>query len=716
MALPQILGIGVVGTKFAFHINGDDGQSIVHAFQIKRRGTDEHFLSALTEGSLVQSPTAGHPQVAAPSRSAAGSASSSPTPQHRRTLSISSAAQIQQLEQQISDARSAASTAETARLSAVLRWVSAEREVAEMKAQMAEMRTQMATLTADVVTDMAKFKSETQTEARKAVLLELSTVKQALEVIFDHLPARTEGLTQEASSTGLWEVIAQLPRRHRPGTEKPQTLSAHSMFVGDLAQSLPGGVSPTRKVAEMIPETASLQHASRDNLLAMLRLQEAQLKESETMVAQFAQVQADLMDATMQNHNMAEEIAQLQSLYQTMLRQREQEQQVLADTIAGQALAQTAHGDFGETKNKRTESIANDNGEDIVMTDAFDLSTLEKDEGSDALALAPAPRQRRRTKELLEQVDTSASLTIQPVKPGGPELDDETVTTMDEEETTAPTGLETYHDIAFQKTAKGLGLSIAGGADDAVEPGDPSIYITNIIDGSAADLDGNLKIGDRLITVNGVSLENVTHDQAVQALQHAANWIQLHIGRLVSPDEDIIEIVLAKRAAGLGFSIAGGSDFPTQEGDSSIYITMLIEHGAGAADGRLRVGDKLVEVNGQSMQNITHDAAVRILQTSPQQVRIVVARLPEGYPATSDDNHSHANPVLGTNTNFAPHNAPADDTTMPSVVEDMMEIEFARGSTGLGFSIAGGTDHPVEEGDVSIYVTQIIPGKATSFL
>ena len=52
--------------------------------------------------------------------------------------------------------------------------------------------------------------------------------------------------------------------------------------------------------------------------------------------------------------------------------------------------------------------------------------------------------------------------------------------------------------IEFQKSASGLGFSIAGGLDHQVQPGDTSVYITHVIEGGAAEADGRLRVGDRV--------------------------------------------------------------------------------------------------------------------------------------------------------------------------------------------------------------------------
>lgn len=60
---------------------------------------------------------------------------------------------------------------------------------------------------------------------------------------------------------------------------------------------------------------------------------------------------------------------------------------------------------------------------------------------------------------------------------------------------------ETVLEILLIKGAKGLGFSIAGGRGNQHIAGDDGIFITKIIEGGAAHLDGRLAVGDRLISV-----------------------------------------------------------------------------------------------------------------------------------------------------------------------------------------------------------------------
>ncbi|XP_048795907.1 disks large homolog 2 isoform X11 [Lagopus muta] len=91
--------------------------------------------------------------------------------------------------------------------------------------------------------------------------------------------------------------------------------------------------------------------------------------------------------------------------------------------------------------------------------------------------------------------------------------------------------LETVVEIKLFKGPKGLGFSIAGGVGNQHIPGDNSIYVTKIIEGGAAQKDGRLQVGDRLLMVNNYSLEEVTHEEAVAILKNTSDVVYLKVGK-----------------------------------------------------------------------------------------------------------------------------------------------------------------------------------------
>ncbi|XP_027692547.1 disks large homolog 3-like [Vombatus ursinus] len=90
---------------------------------------------------------------------------------------------------------------------------------------------------------------------------------------------------------------------------------------------------------------------------------------------------------------------------------------------------------------------------------------------------------------------------------------------------------ETVVEVNLLKGPKGLGFSIAGGIGNQHIPGDNSIYITKIIEGGAAQKDGRLQIGDRLLAVNNTNLQDVRHEEAVASLKNTSDMVYLKVAK-----------------------------------------------------------------------------------------------------------------------------------------------------------------------------------------
>lgn len=83
------------------------------------------------------------------------------------------------------------------------------------------------------------------------------------------------------------------------------------------------------------------------------------------------------------------------------------------------------------------------------------------------------------------------------------------------------------------------------------------------------------------------------------------------------------EIILERGGAGLGFSIAGGTDNPHIGDDTAIYITKLIPGGAASTDGRLQVNDSILSVNDVPVVDVPHATAVDALKKAGNTVKLV---------------------------------------------------------------------------------------------
>ena len=81
--------------------------------------------------------------------------------------------------------------------------------------------------------------------------------------------------------------------------------------------------------------------------------------------------------------------------------------------------------------------------------------------------------------------------------------------------------------IRLQRGASGLGFTIVGGKGSA--RGDMPIFINRIFDTGAAGRDGRLSSGDQVLSVNGISFENITHQQAAETLKYLQGDVELTV-------------------------------------------------------------------------------------------------------------------------------------------------------------------------------------------
>ncbi|KYO42842.1 inaD-like protein isoform D [Alligator mississippiensis] len=199
--------------------------------------------------------------------------------------------------------------------------------------------------------------------------------------------------------------------------------------------------------------------------------------------------------------------------------------------------------------------------------------------------------------------------------------------------------------------ADSLGVSIAGGVGSPL--GDVPIFIAMMHPDGVAAQTQKLRVGDRIVSICGTSTEGMTHSQAVSLLKNASGTIELQVvaggdvsvitGQQQDPPTSSLSfsgltsssifqddlgppqyktITLDRGPDGLGFSIVGG--FGSPHGDLPIYVKTVFAKGAAAEDGRLKRGDQIIAVNGQSLEGVTHEEAVAILKRTKGTVTLTV--------------------------------------------------------------------------------------------
>uniref|UniRef100_A0A8C0W472 PDZ domain-containing protein n=1 Tax=Castor canadensis TaxID=51338 RepID=A0A8C0W472_CASCN len=209
-----------------------------------------------------------------------------------------------------------------------------------------------------------------------------------------------------------------------------------------------------------------------------------------------------------------------------------------------------------------------------------------------------------------------------------------------------------------KKAGRGLGLSIVGKRNGS------GVFISDIVKGGAADLDGRLIQGDQILSVNGEDMRNASQETVATILKCAQGLVQLEIGRLRAGSwassrktsqnsqgnqhsahsssrpslapviASLQNLVGTKRASdssqtdmgprtveiirepsdALGISIAGGKGSPL--GDIPIFIAMIQASGVAARTQKLKVGDRIVSINGQPVDGLSHADVVNLLKNA----------------------------------------------------------------------------------------------------
>uniref|UniRef100_A0A8C4SH07 Protein scribble homolog n=1 Tax=Erpetoichthys calabaricus TaxID=27687 RepID=A0A8C4SH07_ERPCA len=312
----------------------------------------------------------------------------------------------------------------------------------------------------------------------------------------------------------------------------------------------------------------------------------------------------------------------------------------------------------------------------------------------------------------------------------------------------------------------GLGISIAGGKGSTPYKGDDEgIFISRVSEEGPAARAG-VKVGDKLLEVNGVDLHDAEHHKAVEALRSSGTAVSMTVlrERMVEPENAItttplrpeddyfprerrsgmpfpteieeepgkrerLTTSLMRNDKGLGFSIAGGKgSTPYRAGDTAIFISRVAEGGAAHRDGVLQVGDRVISINGVDMTEARHDQAVALLTGTSPTITLLVER--DISEPTVDAKGMGESPSLHR---ARPHSPPPflsesshqegveedAETTQNSHLSRMLEDEYpieevrlVKAGGPLGLSIVGGSDHashPFGVSEPGVFISKVIP-------
>nr|XP_011750837.1 protein scribble homolog isoform X10 [Macaca nemestrina] len=321
--------------------------------------------------------------------------------------------------------------------------------------------------------------------------------------------------------------------------------------------------------------------------------------------------------------------------------------------------------------------------------------------------------------------------------------------------------------LTILRQTGGLGISIAGGKGSTPYKGDDEgIFISRVSEEGPAARAG-VRVGDKLLEVNGVALQGAEHHEAVEALRGAGTAVQMRVWRerMVEP-ENAVTITplrpeddysprerrggglrlpllpaespgplrqrhvacLARSERGLGFSIAGGKgSTPYRAGDAGIFISRIAEGGAAHRAGTLQVGDRVLSINGVDVTEARHDHAVSLLTAASPTIALLLEREAGGPLPPSPPPHSSSLPtaavaitsITTTSITTATPGEPGLPSLAPSLLAATLEgpypveeVRLPRAGGPLGLSIVGGSDHsshPFGVQEPGVFISKVLP-------
>uniref|UniRef100_A0A4W5P6G1 Protein scribble homolog n=1 Tax=Hucho hucho TaxID=62062 RepID=A0A4W5P6G1_9TELE len=321
------------------------------------------------------------------------------------------------------------------------------------------------------------------------------------------------------------------------------------------------------------------------------------------------------------------------------------------------------------------------------------------------------------------------------------------------------------HTLTILRQTGGLGISIAGGQGSTPYKGDDEgIFISRVSEEGPAAQAG-VKVGDKLLEVNGVVLQGAEHHTAVEALRSSGAAVSMSVLRehMVEPENAItttplrpeddyfprerrasglpfcieagspaglrhrLSTCLVRNDKGLGFSIAGGKGSTAYcTGDMGIYISRIAEGGAAHRDRTLRVGDRVITINGVDMTEARHDQAVALLTSTSPTIALLVERdqaepgIAGGSPGLSRA-RAHSPPPPEPSDSPDQEEGNDDSSLLPygnhlsQPLEDeypIEEVALVKAGGPLGLSIVGGSDHashPFGINEPGVFISKVIP-------
>ncbi|XP_067420179.1 glutamate receptor-interacting protein 1 isoform X3 [Emydura macquarii macquarii] len=256
----------------------------------------------------------------------------------------------------------------------------------------------------------------------------------------------------------------------------------------------------------------------------------------------------------------------------------------------------------------------------------------------------------------------------------------------------------TFHVKLPKKHNVELGITIS--SPSSRKPGDP-LVISDIKKGSVAHRTGTLELGDKLLAIDNIRLDNCSMEDAVQILQHCEDLVKIKIRK----DEDnsdeqessgaIIYTVELKRYGGpLGITISG-----TEEPFDPIIISSLTKGGLAERTGAIHIGDRILAINSNSLKGKPLSEAIHLLQMAGETVTLKIKKQTDVASPKKFSISGHLSELSDAEDEASSTQKPGKlsdiySTTVPSVdsaVEswDGSGIDTSFGSQGPSYQASG---------------------------
>ncbi|XP_062525020.1 protein lap4 isoform X15 [Bombyx mori] len=302
---------------------------------------------------------------------------------------------------------------------------------------------------------------------------------------------------------------------------------------------------------------------------------------------------------------------------------------------------------------------------------------------SNTLPPQPAPRKLSQTNGQAPTTKPSTNSTNAPLTAGAPQASTDDV-------------FEDIQDVTLLKEGGSLGFSIIGGTDHSCVPfggKEPGIFISHVVPGGVAARSGKLRMGDRLLKVNGNDLAGVTHRDAVQLLLQPGATLSLTVRHDPLPIGYQELTIIKQEGEKLGMHIKGGlkgqRGNPNDPNDEGVFISKVNSGGAARRDGRLKVGMRLLEVNGISLLGATHAEAVNALRSATlAPLHLVVCQgytRPEKYTTGSESGTTETGGSLSHSTSSLDRDEPLHSQQPEQhYQQDLVEFEHEKQVAEMG--------------------------------